>query len=49
MSMYFNEAGAQGWELIAILINKIAYLRRQVDDPDAPDDRSTRRRRQSVG
>jgi hypothetical protein len=45
-----NEAGAQGWELIAIMSNKIAYLRRPIDDPaDAPAERPTRRRRQGVG
>jgi hypothetical protein len=44
-----NKAGEDGWELIAIVANHVAYLRRQVDEPDAPDDRSTRRRRQSVG
>jgi hypothetical protein len=45
-----NDAGGKGWELIAIMINGVAYLRRQVDDPaDAPDDRPRRRRRQGVG
>jgi hypothetical protein len=44
-----NKAGEDGWELIAIASNHVAYLRRQVDDPDAPNDRSTRRRRQGVG
>jgi hypothetical protein len=45
-----NDAGEQGWELIAIMSNHVAYLRRQVDNaPDAPADRSTRRRRQGVG
>jgi hypothetical protein len=27
-----DEAGEQGWELIAIMSNKIAYLRRPIDD-----------------
>ena len=41
-----NDVGAQGWELIAIMSNHVAYLRRQVDNPaDAPADRSTRQRR----
>jgi hypothetical protein len=45
-----NEAGEEGWELIAITSNHIAYLRRQVaNPPDAPSDRPTRRRRQGVG
>jgi hypothetical protein len=44
-----NDAGGQGWELIAFMTNHVAYLRRQVDNPaDAPA-RPTRRRRQGVG
>ena len=27
-------AGEQGWELVAILANNIAYLKREIDDPD---------------
>jgi hypothetical protein len=45
-----NDAGEQGWELIAIMSNHNAYLRRHVADPsDGPGDRPTRRRRQGVG
>jgi hypothetical protein len=44
-----NDAGKKGWELIAIVSNHVAYLRRQVNPTDAPDDCSTRRRRQGVG
>ena len=28
-----NDAGEEGWELIAIMTNKVAYLRRPIDDP----------------
>jgi hypothetical protein len=28
-----NGAGNSGWELVAITTNRIAYLKRQVDDP----------------
>ena len=45
-----NEAGKQGWELVSILSNHIAYLRRQVDNSvDTPADRPTRRPRPGVG
>jgi hypothetical protein len=44
-----NQSGEQGWELIAIVSNHVAYLRRQVNAKDAPDDCSTRRRRKGVG
>jgi hypothetical protein len=45
-----NEAGEQGWELIAIMSNHVAFLRRQVDNPaDAPANPPTRRGRQGVG
>jgi hypothetical protein len=33
-----NAAGADGWELVAIAGNRIAYMKRQTEDPaDAPD------------
>jgi hypothetical protein len=45
-----NDAGGQGWQLVAIMTNHVAYLRRQVENPaDAPAERPTRRRRQGVG
>jgi hypothetical protein len=44
-----NDAGANGWELICVTCNNIAYLRRCVDDPaNAPDVRPTRRRQRDV-
>ena len=39
-----DEAGEVGWELVTINTNNVAYLRRAVDQANAPDDR--RRRRQ---
>jgi hypothetical protein len=30
-----NRAGKQGWELVAITLNHIAYLRRQIAKPAA--------------
>ena len=39
-----NEAGADGWELICVSCNNIAYLRRVEDPADAPDDRLQRQR-----
>jgi hypothetical protein len=27
-----NDAGDYGWELVAITVNRIAFLRRQIDD-----------------
>jgi hypothetical protein len=44
-----NDAGEQGWELVTIMSNHIAYLRRQVNPTEAPADRSTRRQRHGVG
>ena len=42
------DAGEEGWELVAIMSNRIAYLKRQVADPpplDAPPSvRRTRRK-----
>jgi hypothetical protein len=31
--MLLNAAGADGWELVAVTSNNIAYLRRQIEDP----------------
>src|SRR5438874_1241900 len=31
-----NAAGAEGWELISITSNHIAYLRREVEEPSSP-------------
>jgi hypothetical protein len=31
--MILKEAGAEGWELVAIISNRIAYLKRQLPDP----------------
>jgi hypothetical protein len=40
-----NGAGDEGWELVVILTNNIAYLRRQLEDETpALDARSTRRK-----
>jgi len=45
-----NEAGEVGWELMAITINHVAYLKRAVDaQANAPDDRRARRRQVGVG
>jgi len=30
---FLNKVGEQGWELIAISTNNVAYLRRQIEDP----------------
>jgi hypothetical protein len=35
-----NDAGAEGWELVSITVNNIAYLKRQV--PTMPSARSPR-------
>jgi hypothetical protein len=34
--MLLNAAGADGWELVAVTSNNIAYLRRQIEDPAHP-------------
>jgi len=44
-----NEAGADGWEIIGITGTNIAYLKRQLREPEAaqemqPPARSTRRK-----
>ena len=45
-----NEAGKDGWELVIINPNNVAYLRRAVDtQTNAPDDRKGRRKQGSVG
>ena len=45
-----NDAGADGWKLVCLSSNNVAYLRRSVEDPaDAPDDRLRRRRQRGVG
>jgi hypothetical protein len=42
-----NAAGADGWELVAITGNRIAYMKRQTEDladaPDAPPRRKVRK------
>jgi hypothetical protein len=30
------DAGKDGWELVSVTTNKIAYLKRRLDDPAAP-------------
>lgn len=37
-----NDVGKEGWELVNVTVNNIAYLKRQVAAPAAPT--STRRR-----
>jgi hypothetical protein len=44
-----NDAGERGWELIAILSNKIAYLRRPIDGTaHFPEQLPSVRRRKTV-
>ena len=31
-----DEVGEQAWELVAIVANRIAYLKRRVEDPQQP-------------
>jgi hypothetical protein len=40
-----NDAGDDGWELVAITVNRIAFLKRQIEDDPAP----SRRRRTAPG
>jgi hypothetical protein len=35
-----DDAGKDGWELVGITANNVAYLRRQVEDPNAPPPRA---------
>ena len=44
-----NKAGADGWEIVGITINNVAYLKRQLVEPEPvqktqPPTRSTRRK-----
>jgi hypothetical protein len=44
-----DEAGEQGWELIAIMSNEIAYLRRPIYDPGhVPEQVPSVRRRKTA-
>ena len=36
-----NEAGADGWEIIGITGNNVAYLKRQLSEPEAAEASST--------
>ena len=38
-----NDAGAKGWEVIAITPNRIAYLKRQIERPMLTPSRSSSR------
>jgi hypothetical protein len=40
-----DEVGEQGWELIAIMSNHVAYLRRPIDDPVRAPKASPRRKK----
>jgi hypothetical protein len=39
-----NDAGEEGWELVGITTNNVAYLKRQVAGPSGPSARSPRRK-----
>jgi len=41
---FLNDAGKEGWELVSITTNNIAYLKRQVVRPTAPSARSRLRK-----
>ena len=38
-----NAAGAEGWELISITSNNVAYLKREIEDFDQPRTAATQR------
>ena len=38
-----NDAGEDGWELVSVMANNIAYLKRQVTESAAPTVKSTPR------
>jgi hypothetical protein len=46
-----NAAGAEGWQLVAVTSNRIAYLKRPIGDaacaPDEPPSHSSSRRKGS--
>ena len=37
--MLLNEAGADRWELVTIVANRIAYMRREIEDTALPSRR----------
>jgi hypothetical protein len=43
-----TDAGAQGWDLIAITPNNIAYLKRPLDDPAPAHETAARTTRRKV-
>ena len=43
-----NAAGEVGWELVSITDNRIAFLKRQIDDDPAPGRAPSRRGREAL-